>query len=256
MVESFVDRFAAVSDEYARFRPGYPTSLFDWLAGIAPARDLAWDCATGSGQAAVDLAERFARVIATDASEAQIRSATFHGRVEYRVASAERSGLPGGSVDLVTVAQALHWFDIPAFFSEARRVLKPDGVLAVWTYGPMSVEGREIDSVVQRYYHDIVGAYWPPERAFVDAGYRSIRFPFAPLDAPVFSMQAVWTLPQLLGYFRTWSATARYREIVGRDPVELVRDELVRAWGENATRGVAWPLTLRVGRFEERRSLV
>jgi SAM-dependent methyltransferase len=246
---SFVDHFAAVSSDYAAFRPSYPAQLFAWLAGVAPARRLAWDCATGTGQAAVALAAHFERVIATDASRAQLERAVAHARVEYREARAEQSGLDSGSVDLVTVAQALHWFDTPRFFAEARRVLKTGGVLAVWTYGPLQVAGPEVDAVVQRFYHQIVGPYWPAERALVDSGYRSIHFPFESLAAPAFRMAASWALGRLLGYLGTWSATARYREALGRDPIEAIREPLAAAWGSpGREREVVWPLTLRAVR--------
>ena len=248
----FIDHFSPVSRDYAEFRPTYPAELFAWLAAAAPAPGLAWDCATGTGQAAVGLAAHVDRVIATDASRAQIERATPHPRVDYRVAAAETSGLDDGSVDLLTVAQALHWFDIDRFFAEAVRVLRPGGLLAVWTYGPLSVDGMEVDAIVQRYYHDIVGPHWPPARALVDSGYRSIALPFAELDVPRFDLTARWTLDDLFGYLRTWSATARYVQATGQDPVERIRRQITAAWGSpDARREVIWPLTFRAGRRGE-----
>lgn len=246
---SFPDHFSGIAGAYAGFRPRYPQALFDWLADLAPRRALAWDCATGSGQAAVALASRFERVIATDASAEQIAAATRHPRVEYRVARSEESGLDGGSIDLVTVAQALHWFDRPAFYAEAGRVLSPDGVLAVWTYGHLRLEDPSADAVFRRFYLDTVGADWPAERALVDAGYRTIDFPFAEVEPPAFEMETSWSLPALLGYVGTWSATTRFRAARGFDPVPLLAEDLASTWeNPEEPRRIRWPLAVRAGR--------
>ena len=226
-----------------------PSGLFAWLASIAPGRALAWDCAAGSGQASRDLAAHFEQVIATDASAAQIAAAIPHPRVEYRVAPAEDSGLPEAAVDLITVAQALHWFDLDRFYAEARRVLKPGGVLTVWTYGVLAVAGEAVDARVQTFYREAVGPYWPPERRHVESGYRTLPFPFAELEAPEFHMEASWTLSELLGYFRSWSATSRYLAERGHDPVVALAAELAPLWGSpQHRRRVMWPLAVRVGR--------
>ncbi len=207
-----------------------------------------WDCATGNGQAAVALADFFPYVIATDASEAQIGSATPNDRVEYRIASAEKSGLPDLSCDLITVAQALHWFDVEEFYQEAARVLKPAGVLAIWSYSLLEIE-PSIDALVNEFYHVTVGPYWPPERAFVENGYRDLSFPFAEIHPPAFSMTATWSLSDLLGYLRTWSASQRFQREQGHDPVALIEGKLRDIWVDTGeTRTVHWPLTLRVGR--------
>ena len=246
---SFKDHFAAVSDAYAGFRPSYPPALFDWLAEIAPARRLAWDCACGSGQASIDLAKRFERVVGTDASAKQLAGARPHPCVEYRVAPAEASGLPDASVDLITVAQALHWFDLPRFYAEARRVLKPSGVLAVWSYGIQTVAGDEVNALVQRFYHETLGAYWPPERKLVEEGYLTIDFPFAEFNAPAFEMSVHWSMGQLLGYFSSWSATGCYIQARGENPVAALAAEMASAWGNiEEKRQVAWPLAVRAGR--------
>ncbi|MCM2264193.1 MAG: class I SAM-dependent methyltransferase [Desulfuromonadales bacterium] len=188
-------------------------------------------------------------MVATDASPAQIDAALPHPRIEYRVAPAEASGLLDSSVDLVTVAQALHWFDLAGFYAEVRRVLRPGGVLAVWTYGVLTVEGTEVDALVQHFYRDTVGPYWPPERAHVENGYRSLPFPFVEIAAPPFAMEADWTLPQLLGYFRSWSATGRFTAANGCDPVISLENQLAPLWREEEQRRrVIWPLSLRVGR--------
>jgi ubiquinone/menaquinone biosynthesis C-methylase UbiE len=249
MSVSFHDHFSAVAHRYADFRPHYPATLFDYLATLAPRNSLVWDCAAGNGQATVDLAERFDRVVATDASAEQIASATPHPKIEYRVAPAHQSGLPADSVDLLTVAQALHWFDLEHFYVEATRVLKPGGVLAVWAYGVNEVEGEAVNQLVLQFYSQTVGPYWPPERKLVEEGYQTIPFPFSGMTAPTFRMEARWTLEQLLGYLSTWSATTRFIKATGRNPLAPLSESLTRVWGNPLSpRLVAWPLSLRLGR--------
>jgi ubiquinone/menaquinone biosynthesis C-methylase UbiE len=249
MSQPFHDYFSGVANRYADFRPHYPAALFDYLATLVPPNSLVWDCAAGSGQATLDLAQRFDRVVATDASREQIASAMPHPKVEYRVTPAERSGLPDKSVGLITVAQALHWFDLERFYAEARRVLSPGGVLAAWAYGINVVEGDPVNQLVQDFYSNIVGPYWPPERKLVEDGYRTIPFPFAEITPPAFRMEARWTLEQLLGYFSTWSATNRFMKATGQNPLGSLSDELSRAWGDpNLPRPIVWPLSLRIGR--------
>jgi SAM-dependent methyltransferase len=248
-VSVFKDHFSKVAQEYAQSRPDYPGALFDYLAGLCAARRLAWDCACGSGQATLALAERFEQVVGTDASAQQLAAAPAHARVQYRVAAAEDSGLASGSADLITVAQALHWFDLPRFYAEAQRVLKPDACLAVWTYGNMRMADADIDAVVGQFARDVVGPYWPPERRLVDSGYRALPFPFAELEPPAFVMEQRWTLARLLGYFGSWSATVRYVAATGHDPIAELGARLAAAWGDTqAPRLIIWPLSLRVGR--------
>ena len=179
---AFVDHFAATSASYARYRPHYPAALFDVIASATSARNTAWDCGTGSGQAAVPLAERYGEVIATDPSVAQLARAERTAGVTYVAMTAERCALAAHTVDLVTVAQALHWFDRPAFFAEVDRVLRPGGALAVWSYGLLSIEPA-IDLLLQRLYVETLGPYWPAERALVDSGYAAIELPYPELEA-------------------------------------------------------------------------
>jgi len=246
----FCDHFSGHASEYAKYRPSYPVELFRWLAGVSPSTAFAWDCACGNGQAAVALATYFDHVIATDASENQIANAIPADKVEYRVAAAEQSGLENNSVDLIAVAQALHWFDLDAFFDEARRVLRPGGALAVWSYGLTTVN-PEVDAIVHHLYNDLVGPYWPMERRLVETGYAAIPFPFREVGAPAFAMQAEWTPGELGGYLRTWSAVKRYHADTGNDPVSEVEPALINAWGELQSRKtIRWPLNLRVGRAD------
>ena len=248
MPAGFKDLFSRGSVEYAAFRPTYPAALFAWLASRCPGRGLAWDCATGNGQAALGLAEHFLRVVATDASPEQIASAGPHPRVEYRVALAESSGLPDGAADLATVAQALHWLDRPAFYAEARRVLRPGGVIAAWCYNLLRI-APEIDALIFRLYSVTLAGFWSADRALVDQGYRTVELPFEELAAPEFEMASDWTLPRLLGYLRTWSATLNYQAERGEDPVRSLEAELGASWGDPETaRRVSWPLSFRVGR--------
>lgn len=246
---TFKDHFSGHADAYASFRPTYPPALFDALAAAAPGRALAWDVATGSGQAALLLADRFERVHASDASKEQIEHATAHPRVEYRVEPAERSSLADGSVDLVTIAQALHWFDLARFWAEVDRVTRPGAVVATWSYALMHVEAPGADAVIEHLYRDVVGSYWPPERRHVENGNRDLPFPFEPIELGSFEMRAAWTLDELVGYLGTWSSVARYRKATGLDPLTDVRTALASAWGTpDARHGVTWPLSLRAGR--------
>jgi len=249
---AFKDHFSGNSSDYAAYRPTYPAELFAWLAEQSPGRGLAWDCATGSGQAALGLAPYFPSVVATDASADQIAQARPHVTVTYAVAAAEASGLADGSVDLVTVAQAAHWFDLPAFHAEVKRVLRPDGVLAIWCYERLRVEPA-LDELIEAFYSQQLGPYWPPERRHVEAGYRDLAFPYRELPAPTFAMQAAWNLDQLLGYFATWSAVKAYRRAEGQDPLPDLGSRLASAWLASGVslatpKNIKWPLSLRLGR--------
>jgi SAM-dependent methyltransferase len=245
----FKDHFSSLASQYAAARPHYPRALFDYLAGLCVERRLAWDCACGSGQATLAIAQHFDAVIGTDASQTQVAEATQHPRVEYRVASAEQSGLQSNSVDLVTVAQALHWFDLNKFYAELDRVLKHNGIFAVWSYGEVYVDDENLNRQVRHFYNETVGPYWPPERRIVEEGYRTLPFPYAELTPPRFEMQEQWPLARLLGYFRSWSATGRYIAARGENPVEALGEELAAGWGDpQLARQIYWQFTVRVSR--------
>lgn len=247
----FRDHFSERADRYARYRPLYPAVLFEFLARVAPGRDEAWDCGTGSGQAAVGLAEHFGSVLATDASPQQVARRRNHPRVRYALCAAEAAPVSSGSMDLIAAAQAAHWFEIESFYAEARRVLRPGGVLALWSYNLCSIT-PEIDRVVRRFYGEVVGSFWPAERQVVEVGYSDLAFPFEELGAPDFEMKANWSLYDLAGYLGTWSSTRAYHEARSADPVEAVLPELEGAWGEpERPRTVIWPLGLRVGRVQD-----
>lgn len=245
---AFKDHFSGHATDYAKYRPGYPPELFTWLTGQAPGRRLAWDVGTGSGQVARALAGSMDRVHATDASVQQLGEAKAPSNVAFAVEPAERSSLGAGSTDLVTVGQALHWFDLERFYPEVSRVLRPGGVLAAWTYQLNEIEPA-IDAAVGAFYDNVVGPYWPPERVHVERGYTDLPFPFETIEAPSFHLETAWILEEYLGYIGTWSALRRYRAQTGDDPLPALRRELEPFWGEpTIARTVRWPLALRAGR--------
>ena len=242
-----VGHFSSVAGAYATYRPTYPRALFDWLANAAPARDVAWDCGAGSGQATRELAQRFARVVATDASRAQLGSGVGGRGIATWAAAAERCGIRTARVDLIAVAQALHWFDLTAFYPEARRVLRPGGVLAAWTYADPRLDGT-VGTVLDGFAAEM-RSWWQPQRALVDSGYRTIPFPFDEFPAPAFAMTADWPLEAVVGYVGTWSAVGAYRAGRRADPLPSLRGALAKVWGDPAApRRVVWTLALRAGR--------
>jgi SAM-dependent methyltransferase len=247
---SFKDHFSGVAGGYRAFRPGYPPELFAWLASVAPRREAALDCGCGNGQASVALAGHFTTVFAVDPGSEQIRNAIAHPGVTYRVAPAEATGLSARSVDLVTAAQALHWFDLERFYPEVRRVSRGGAVFAAFTYGLLAVEER-VDLAIGELYSGILDGYWPPERVHVDAEYRTLPFPFPELVAPSFTICEEWSLEQLTGYLATWSGVSEYRKRKGKDPLAEIAPALREAWGSpERRRPVSWPLALRAGRVE------
>jgi SAM-dependent methyltransferase len=244
---SFKDHFSGHAASYAAYRPGYPPRLFEILAALSRERRLAWDSGTGNGQAAVALADHFDCVVATDPSAEQIAHALPHPRVDYRVGRAEDSGLAEGSVDLVTAAQALHWYDFDRFYAEARRVLAPGGVVAVWTYNLARVD-PEVDRWTDRLAQEIVGPWWPPERRWVDEEYQTLPFPFDEIEIAPLRYEVRMDLDRLTSYFRTWSSFQRYQKETGRDPLDEIREGLTAAWGDPAEeRTVHWPIFIRAG---------
>ena len=236
--------------QYAAHRPDYPRELADWLAALAPARECAWDAGCGSGQLSVLLGDRFARVIASDATPAQVAHARPHAHVTYVAATAEAVPLRASSVDLVVAAQAAHWFELPRFWSEARRVARPGAAIALISYGNAMLEEPELHERFLRFYRDEVGSYWPPERRLIEDGYRTIDFPFDEIDAPPLEMRAQWTVEQMLGYIDTWSALRRFERAGGDTRVmEDFARELRELWGDGP-RTVRWPMPMRVGRID------
>jgi SAM-dependent methyltransferase len=244
------DHFSDLARAYVAFRPRYPAELYDWLAAGSPAREVAWDCATGNGQAALELAERFGRVEATDVSPSQLAEAEAHPRIRYRQAPGESSGLAPRSVDLVTVAQAAHWLDLPRFFDEVARVGRPGALLAIWGYQLLRSGEEALDAAIQHFFGDTVGPYWPPGRELLDAGYRGFELPFQEIPCPTFTMTASWSFASFGGYLSSWSAVDRYRKARSADPVPPFLAEVARLWGDPLrVRTVSWPLALRAARL-------
>lgn len=248
--QDFKDLFSTQAADYAQFRPRYPAKLFEYLSTLSLQKHKVWDCGTGNGQAAVELAKFFDSVIATDASEKQIFSAEHNSKVNYQLAPAEHSPLPDQSVDLITAAQAFHWFKHEAFFEEVRRVLRPDGAIAIWCYAICTVNPK-VDQAVHGLYEGVLANYWEPERRFVEEGYRNNSFPFDELVPPAFEMRVDWSVDQLLGYFGTWSSLQSYVKKNGHNPLEEHAPLIREAWGTQKTREVRWPLFLRVGKLKK-----
>jgi ubiquinone/menaquinone biosynthesis C-methylase UbiE len=241
--------YSPFAKEYAQTRPRYPSELFSYLASLMDRRTLAWDCATGNGQAAQELAGYFERVIATDISTEQLRHSVPHPHITYCVANAEQSGLDGQSVDLVTVATALHWFDLDRFYSEACRVVRPGGVLAAWTYHVGHVE-PPFNEVMGRFYRDVVSPYFAPGARLVDDRYEGIALPGEAVDVGEYCASAAWNLDQMLTFIEYWSGSQQYMKVRGENPVALIANELAQVWGErDRVHTVRWPLYLRLSRL-------
>jgi SAM-dependent methyltransferase len=243
----FHDHFSALATQYAQARPEYPPALFDWIASVLPARDSCWEAGCGSGQASRDLARVFDRVFATDPSAAQIANANGPENVTFAVEPGEACSLADASADAVCVAQALHWFDLPKFFAECGRVLRPGGVLFAWGYQDIEVDADI--AAANAGFQARIRDDWAPQRWFIDAAYAGFEFPFEKIEAPQFELRAEWTLPRLLGYFSSYSAVKLHRERTGEDAVALHADAFAAAWGDpQRTRTMRWPLFVHARR--------
>lgn len=240
------DYFSTQSQTYAAFRPTYPQELYQFLFQHVKNKDNAWDCATGNGQVAHQLAKYFNNVYATDISAQQLVHAIKENNIRYSVGRAEKTEFPDHHFDLITVAQALHWFDLNLFYSEVRRVVKPGGILAVWGYSMLTIDAA-IDKFIHEFYYNTVGPYWDDARKVVEDEYRSIEFPFEQISCPRFSIKVEWTLRQLGGYLSSWSATQKFIKEKGYDPVEPFLDDVRNIW-DGQEKQVAFPLFSKIGR--------
>jgi ubiquinone/menaquinone biosynthesis C-methylase UbiE len=245
---NFQDLFSDHSGSYSQFRPTYPAALYEFLAGLTPTHECAWDAGTGNGQCAVALANYFQTVHATDPSQAQLDNARPHPRVRYAVGQAEASGLPPSSIDLITAAQAAHWFDMAGFTKEAQRVLKPGGVVALWSYGFHHSGDKDLDALLDRIGRDILGPYWADGAKLTWDAYARLPFAFREISAPVFEQTMTWTLPQLLGFIESWSASQNFIAANGVSPLQDMHRDVEAAWGApEEKRLLRCPLGLRLG---------
>ncbi len=246
-MEKFKDNFSRQSESYNKYRPTYPQELFEYLSSLSQKHDLAWDCGTGNGQSAIGLANYFEKVYATDPSEQQILNARPHPKIIYKVEKAECSSLPNNSADLITVAQALHWFDFGKFYTEVKRVLKSDGIIAVWTYGLPKIS-TEIDTLILHFHDTIVGGFWQRENQFVAEEYKTIPFPFNEIKTPSFQFQKEITLEDLKGLLFSWSATQRYIDQNGENPILKIENDFQNLWKKpDGTKLATWQIFLKVG---------
>jgi SAM-dependent methyltransferase len=239
------DLFSRDAASYAKYRPRYPKELFQWLASQCKHTDIAWDCATGNGQAAIELSRIFSKVVGTDISANQLSAAIRVPNINYEL-TGTNCNLPDKSVDLITIAQALHWLPLEQFYSEVKRVAAPAGIIAAWIYGLLEINTK-VDDVIQHFYeHDLNGC-WDPARAHIDEGYRYLSFPFKTVDAPAFYIRELWSLEQLTGYLNTWSAIPVYIDKYHCDPIPDLTKKLYDAWGPQKELPVIFPLQLKIG---------
>ena len=240
------DNFSTQAKAYAQYRPYYPPEMIAYIASLVSNNDAALDVATGNGQVAAQLANYFKEVYGTDISEKQLQNATPALNITYKVERAEVTHFGESQFDLITVAQAIHWFDFDAFYKEVYRILKPDGVFAVLGYGLLSTN-RDSDKILHKFYYDLVGPYWDAERRYLDENYTTIPFSFNEVQTQKFTNLFTWTLEQLTGYLETWSATQHYIKKNGSNPIDIIREELQQSW-EKSDKSVTFPLLLRIGK--------
>ncbi len=242
------DLFSIQAATYAQFRPTYPQNLFDFVLQNVDNKGIAWDCATGNGQAAKVLAEHFKQVFATDISQKQLDNAAQADNIVYSVSRAEKTDFTEGSFDLITVAQAVHWFDFEKFYAEAKRVAKPNTILAIWGYGVMRFDEEEVDKLIQNFYHHITGPYWDAERLHLDEGYQTIPFPFETLKTPPFSMVFKWQRDELEGYLNSWSSIQHFKKANGYNPIPNLMLDLESFWGEFERKSLYFPVFMKIGK--------
>lgn len=240
------DNFSKQAGLYAKYRPGYPEDLFAFITSFVKNRKFAWDCATGNGQSATQLANYFEKVMATDLSSKQLQAAEQKSNIIYKIATAEESGIQTGIIDLVTVAQAIHWFNFDKFYTEVNRVAAAEAHLAVWCYSLLRID-KDIDKIIDEFHFSKLATYWDAERKYVDEGYASIPFPFQKIDTPHFEIVKYWTLEDLHGYLETWSAFQKYVSINNSNPVLQLIESIRPFWKTGETKKIIFPIHLLLG---------
>lgn len=242
------DNFSSDSDKYARFRPTYPSDFFDYLNSLLPLKQYAWDCGTGNGQVAQELAKTFERVFATDISQSQIANAIQTENISYSLQPAEKTDFPDQMFDLIIVAQAIHWFDFDKFYAEVKRTSKENALICIIGYGRIEISTK-IDQIITHFYQNVVGTFWDKERKYLDENYSTIPFPFREIQPPTFIIRHLWTLEHLIGYLNTWSGVKHFIKQNGYNPVDQLQIEIKQNWGNEKTREIRFPLLLRIGRI-------
>jgi ubiquinone/menaquinone biosynthesis C-methylase UbiE len=242
------DNFSVQSDQYAKYRPTYPDAFFEYLNSIIQNKQSAWDCGTGNGQVASELAKTFENVYATDISQSQIDNALQAENVFYSVQPAEKTNFEEGLFNLIIVAQAIHWFDFDAFYTEAKRTSAENALLCVIGYGRLKIN-QQIDDIITDFYINVIGKYWDKERKYIDENYETIPFPFEEIKAPKFENQHLWTLEHLIGYLNTWSAVKHFIKQNGYNPVEELQTKIAPFWKGNEVKKVIFPLLLRMSKL-------
>lgn len=237
------DNFSQQAGAYALYRPRYPEAMFAYIMGFVKEKNRAWDCGTGNGQSAQELCKYFDTVIATDISRQQLDNAFRAPNILYSLQPAEKTNIDPGSVDLITVSQALHWFKFDQFYAEVNRVAKPGAMIAAWTYSLLRISDG-IDAVISNYHDNILGTYWDAERKYVDEGYRYIPFPYSKISTPGFRIEYSWTISELEGYLHTWSALQKFIKAENYNPVEDVIKAIRPLWGNGEKRQIIFPLHL------------
>lgn len=242
------DNFSAIAKQYASFRPEYPDAMMAHILSFVPYREEALDMATGNGQVAQKLGNYFTRVSGIDISKEQLEHTAKGANISYSVQSAEKTTFRAHQFDLITVAQAIHWFDFEMFHREVHRILKPDGVFAVMGYGMLQT-CEAVDTIIHTLYRTILGPFWDPERRYLDEKYQTIPFPYQEVLTESFENRLVWDFQQLEGYLQTWSGVQHYKKKNGVDPLSFIREDLQKAWQEH-DHSVCFPLLLRLGKLK------
>jgi ubiquinone/menaquinone biosynthesis C-methylase UbiE len=245
------DLFSNQASLYAQYRPGYPRGLYEYIIQQVTNRQLAWDCATGNGQAAVELAQYFEKVIATDISEKQLQQAQPHEKITYSITTAEQTPFADNSFDCITVAQAYHWFKFDEFGKEVKRVAKTGAIVAIWGYSMVVCEDDAVNTLINTFYRDTVGAYWDKERRYIDEHYTTVPFPYEPLPAKEFRISVQWNRQQLAGYFNTWSSVQHFIKANQYNPVNELAVEIEKVWRNDEAKDFYFPLFLKLGRVRK-----